>query len=198
MNYYISDTHFGHSNCLHFDNRPFKDCVEQEAEMIKRWNAVVKSDDTVYILGDFCWVKNDWVRILKQLNGRKILIKGNHDNKLGDDIKKQFEAIYDYLEIVDNNRPVTLSHYPIPCFKGQYFGAYMLYGHVHSSFQWNMMEHDRYLTEQLYCKPCEMYNVGCMMPYMNYAPKTLDDIIAGYKEYCHNFRKDFEEYAETE
>jgi hypothetical protein len=31
--------------------------------------------------------------------------------------------------------------------------------------------------KELYDKPCEMYNVGVMIPYMNYTPRTLDEII---------------------
>ena len=53
MNFYISDLHIGHANCLAFDNRPFKDVEEMNSEIIKRWNAVVSNDDHIYILGDF-------------------------------------------------------------------------------------------------------------------------------------------------
>ena len=55
MNFYISDTHFSHANCLAFDNRPFKTVEEMDAEMIRRWNAVVNNVDLVYILGDLHW-----------------------------------------------------------------------------------------------------------------------------------------------
>lgn len=42
------------------------------------WNATVRKNDTVYILGDFCWGKADeWLRIIRQLNGTKVLIEGN-------------------------------------------------------------------------------------------------------------------------
>jgi hypothetical protein len=32
---------------------------------------------------------------------------------------------------------------------------------------------------ELYDKKCFMWNVGAMIPYMGYAPKTLEQIIAG-------------------
>ena len=57
-------------------------------------------------------------------------------------------------------------------------GSFHLYGHVHNSFEWNMMEHDKYLMEELYTTPCQMFNVGAMMPWMDYTPRTLDEIIA--------------------
>ena len=37
--------------------------------------------------------------------------------------------------------------------------------------------------KDLYNTPCKMYNVGAMMPYIDYTPKTLAEIIAGYTEY---------------
>ncbi len=49
-----------------------------------RWNAIVGEGDTVVIPGDFSWGMNleeclgDF-RFLDSLNGRKILLKGNHD-----------------------------------------------------------------------------------------------------------------------
>ena len=81
------------------------------------------------------------------------------------------------MEVKDNGKHIVLCHYPIPCFKNHYYGWYHLYGHVHNSFEYNMMEHDKYLMETLYNYPCNMYNVGAMMPYIDYTPRTLDEII---------------------
>ena len=67
-NLYIADTHFGHGNILRFDNRPFSTVEEMELELVNRWAMAVEPKDTVYILGDFCWGKEDeWLRILSQL-----------------------------------------------------------------------------------------------------------------------------------
>lgn len=41
-----------------------------------------------------------------------------------------------------------------------------------------MMEHDKMLMQELYGHPCQMYNVGAMMPWMDYTPRTLDEIVA--------------------
>lgn len=51
-NYFISDLHFGHKNCLSFDNRPFKSIEENDETIIKNWNNTVKIDDDIYLLGD--------------------------------------------------------------------------------------------------------------------------------------------------
>ena len=180
MNFYISDTHFGHANIMHYDNRPFTSVDEMDNKLIENWNKVVGKDDHVYICGDFCWDKEPrWIELLEKLNGQKTLIKGNHDIT-PQKSRRLFADVKEYKEIDDNGRKVVLSHYPIPCFKNHFYGWYHLYGHVHISFEYNMMEHDRYEMETLYTKPCEMYNVGCMLPYMNYTPRTLDEIIEGY------------------
>ena len=181
MNFYISDTHFGHKNCLHLDNRPFKTIEEHDACLITNWNARVNPGDMVYILGDFCWGKEkEWNELLPKLNGQKTLIRGNHDLR-EPQIRGLFADVKDKKEIDDNGRKIVLNHEPIPCFKNHFYGWYHFYGHVHASFEWNMMEHDRYLMEQLYERPCEMYNVGAMMPYIQYTPRTFEEIIEGYK-----------------
>ena len=80
--FYISDTHFGHKNVLKYDNRPYFTVAEMDADLIRRWNNAVKPTDTVYHLGDFSWLKPaEESEILQQLNGTKILIRGNHDYK---------------------------------------------------------------------------------------------------------------------
>ena len=178
MNFYISDMHFGHANVLRFDNRPWKTVEEMEEELVRRWNAAVGKGDTVYILGDFCWQKEpEWIRILNRLNGGKVLIVGNHDIHGSATLRKMFQDVKEYKEIKDNGRFVVLSHYPIPCFKNHFYGAYHLYGHVHITFEHDLMEDTKRRLIEDHGVQCQMYNVGCMMPYMDYTPRTLDEIV---------------------
>ena len=175
--YYISDLHFGHANILSFDNRPFRDIRQHDAALISNWNRVVNPDDTVWVLGDISWYPaGPTTEIFKNLNGEKRLIMGNHDKKLVNDpgLRSQFAEIAEYKEIVDGNTCVVLCHYPIPCFKNHYYNWVHLYGHVHNSFEWNMMRRVRYEMEELYTKPCRMYNVGCMIEGIDYTPRTLE------------------------
>lgn len=185
-NFFISDLHFGHVNCMAFDNRPFKNIEEHDNELIRRWNEVVGIDDDVYILGDISWYSSTkTIEIFKNLNGNKHLIKGNHDGKLlrNADLRNLFVEICDYKEIqLDNGVGIVLCHYPIPCFKNHFYGWYHLYGHVHISFEHNMMEHQKYLMTELYTRPCNMYNVGAMIDYINYTPRTLEEIIESNKK----------------
>lgn len=179
--FYISDLHFGHVNCLGFDNRPFKNIEEHDNELIKRWNESVSIDDEIWILGDISWYNaTKTIEIFKQLNGIKHLCIGNHDEKLlkNKDVRNLFVEIVDYKEIQLNDKVgVVLCHYPIPCYNHHYYGWYHLYGHVHCSFEWNMMQRVQYEMKSLYDKDSNMYNVGCMMTYMDYTPRTLEEII---------------------
>lgn len=165
--FYISDWHYGHANVIAFDNRPFKSLLEMDEALVDRWNAVVSPGDIVYVLGDMFWCKaQDAIPILRSLKGQKFLIKGNHDRCNDNKFLREFVKVTEYLEVKDSGRTVILCHYPIPCFKNHFYGSFHLYGHVHNSFEWNMMEHDKYLMEELYTTPCQMFNVGAMMPYL--------------------------------
>ena len=82
---YTSDNHIGHFNAIHLCNRPYKTIEEMNTDIIKKWNAKVKPEDDVYILGDMFFKYTDIQQvkdILKTLNGKKHLIKGNHDKFL--------------------------------------------------------------------------------------------------------------------
>ena len=176
--FYIADLHFGHKNIIRYDNRPFTSVKEMDDTLIKNWNSVVSSDDTVYILGDLGWYNNDRLTaIMYSLNGHKILIKGNHDS-MSTNLYMAFDKVVDYLEINDNGTKVVMSHYPMPFWNGQFRDSVHLYGHVHNSHQQNMMESWRKELRQLQDIPGRMYNVGCMISYMNYTPRTLDEILS--------------------
>ncbi len=192
MNYFIGDLHFGHVNCLSFDNRPFKTIEDHDAVLIKNWNNVVGMEDDVYILGDISWYNTTkTIEILKQLNGHIHLIKGNHDHKhlKNRELQSMFVEITDYKELhiprtdgKTNSNGIVLCHYPIPCFNHHYYGWYHLYAHVHLSYEENIMQRIKYELKDLYNVPCNMYNVGVMMPYMNYTPRTLEEIISYRKD----------------
>ena len=184
--FYIADTHFGHQNIILFDNRPFFSIEEMERELINNWNSVVSKSDTVVILGDFCWgFEDDWFRILDQLNGTKRLVRGNHDLKsMSKTLKSKFQSVKDYDEIKDNGKRVLVSHYPMPFYRGDYNADIVhLYGHVHMTVENDFMEHLREHIKEKDTRnrgkhQCQFYNVGCMMPWMNFYPRTLEEIIS--------------------
>lgn len=167
--YYISDTHFGHKNVLKFDNRPFGSIEEMEEIMIMNWNAVVRPEDDVYILGDFCYRAEKGAEYyLKRLNGHKHLIIGNHDKKLlkDEEAMKEFETVDKMTYVKDGDRLAVLCHFPLQEWNQYYRGAYHIYGHVHAKKD-RMYEY--ILTED------RALNAGCMIN--NYMPVTFDQLI---------------------
>lgn len=93
--WFISDTHFGHKNILEYEKeaRPFKTVEEMNEYIIHRWNDVVRDEDTVYHLGDFCFGKDN-IRLAGRLKGRKLLILGNHDAYDSRDYLLYFDKLY--------------------------------------------------------------------------------------------------------
>jgi len=86
----VSDTHFDHTNIIGYSNRPFKhhnklpNVEVMNRILLNNWNHTVSPNDIVYFLGDFVYGRGSrrpgyW---LKRLNGRKIMIKGSHDQKI--------------------------------------------------------------------------------------------------------------------
>lgn len=127
----ISDTHFYHSNVIRYENRPFKDTIEMNQTIIDNWNKVVKPEHLIIHLGDIAFANKDKVKeIMSQLNGEKILIKGNHDtwsNSFYHEIG--FSEVSKYPIIFRDF--YMMSHYPL------YMNINMPYvnihGHTHSN-----------------------------------------------------------------
>lgn len=112
MIYFIADTHFNHANIIKYCNRPFKNTDEMNEYIIRRWNSVVKEADTVYHLGDVGFGSLQEVKsLVERLNGRKILLRGNHDFKIGVNTWKEigFLEVYKKKIILDN---LLLTHAP--------------------------------------------------------------------------------------
>ena len=153
--------------------------------LIENWNNVVSDEDTVYILGDISWHdEQKTVDIFEKLHGTKVLIKGNHDSvKRGSRLSQCFANVYDYCELyLDKKNKVVMSHYPIPFWNGQFRNAVHLYGHVHNSHQWNIFKNWMKEARALQDIPMRAYNVGCMIDYMSYTPRTLEEIVKGAEQ----------------
>ncbi len=175
--FYIADWHYDHRDIIFVDNRPFASVSEMNHQMIERWNRTVTPNDIVYILGDmFACSQKDAALILGQLHGTKVLIKGNHDLCDHPAFSHHFQSIADYMEIEDHGQTVVLCHYPIPCFNNHFDGWYHLYGHVHMGFEWELtLQAQKAMEDRGHL--CQMYNVGAMLPWMDYTPRTLDQIV---------------------
>ena len=126
--WFTSDTHFGHKNVIHYCNRPFSSVDSMTEGMISRWNEKVKEEDLVYHLGDFAFLsKSKLAEIVNRLNGKIILIQGNHDSN---SIRSLFWESHKSLEVNVNGKTIHLSHYP----KSHECGL-VLCGHVHEKWK---------------------------------------------------------------
>jgi len=198
--FFTGDMHFGHENIIEFDNRPFESVEEMDAELINRWNAKVGKDDLVYVLGDMIWKtrNDDAPSIIKSLNGKIILIKGNHDRFLHNEkAKAALAEIKDYDDICvtlkdGTTRRCILSHYFIPMYNGHRHKAIHLHAHSHVTDEADFEVDYAERLEKMGCRN-EIYNVGCM--YWNYEPVTLDEIIAHGKPIRPNYGERTEEHT---
>ena len=182
---FISDLHFSHANIIRYDERPFGSADEMDDAMVALWNETVNDADLVYVLGDISWARPDkTARIFGSLKGRKFLVRGNHDTDklLTPEVRECFIGIERYVDTMVGNRRVVLSHFPIMFFDRCLHGVVHLYGHVHNSCQWELTERFKRVSESFYGREFQMYNVGCMMPYVDYIPRTLDEIETGYRQ----------------
>ena len=114
-NYIISDTHFNHKKIIEMTKRPFKTITDMNVALINNWNKVVSNNDTIFVLGDFAFGSKEMITaIVSKLNGRKILIMGNHDRRINKSEKFWhecgFSEVYKYPIIYKNK--VILSHEP--------------------------------------------------------------------------------------
>lgn len=154
-----SDTHFRHKNILKYEAefRPFENVEQMNVELINRWNSVVGPMDVVFHLGDFGFTSKNLTRILlSRMNGRKILLLGNHDRE--QKIKREkwielgFSRVFSHPFMMDNR--FIFSHEPLAEIPA---GKINIYGHVHSSKDFKTFETNRYCVcvERHDLKPVE-------------------------------------------
>jgi len=123
MRYFVSDLHFGHK-LVHWKYRSHNASIsDMNEEIVYNWNKRVKSKDIVYVLGDVSFMKFEETKsIIRKLNGRKILVRGNHDEKFASKefLDMGFYEVRDTLVIRKTNKvgetevreKWILSHYP--------------------------------------------------------------------------------------
>lgn len=140
-----ADHHFGQANIINFKRddgtplRPFNSIEEHDEEIIARHNSVVKPEDRVYLLGDLCMHRRN-IHTVGRLNGRLVLVKGNHDIFKIEDYLKYVDDIRAYVVQKDKNgNKVIMSHIPVHPESLGRFGT-NIHGHLH----YNKIDDERY------------------------------------------------------
>ncbi len=121
-----SDLHLDHTNIIKYCKRPFLNTGDMNKTLINNWNNTISNKDTVYFLGDLAYGRGSkstdyW---LKQLNGKIIFIKGNHDKSK----KIKFHETY-ILEY--GGYRFFLSHKPEQVPKD--WDGWAIFGHHHNN-----------------------------------------------------------------
>jgi calcineurin-like phosphoesterase family protein len=176
----VSDHHFGHSNLLNFkkdDGSPlrpeFRTVEEMDQHMIECWNSVVGANDRVYHVGDVCFHLRDLDRIMPQLKGRIVLIKGNHDALS----VNQYMKYFDDIRASDRIANCIVSHIPIhPESLGGPKNVSQIHGHLHyravqkvdPNFAGKTIDDPRY------------FNVS--VERINYTPIAIEEVLKIFKD----------------
>ena len=159
MYWVTSDTHFNHPLCATL--RHFSDIAEMNETLIANWNSVVKEEDTVFHLGDFFMGHFEFIKdILPRLNGKIVLVKGNHDygHRLLEFEKYGVEIHLDQLTFFYDNKCFVMSHQPPEEIKPDII---YLYGHLHADARKGFIDNT--------------YHIGTDTN--NFTPVALDQII---------------------
>lgn len=123
-----ADTHFNHGNIIKYCDRPFKDAHEMNEVIIKNWNEVVEENDIVYHLGDYGFgTKEELQEIFNRLNGKKYLIMGNHDLRVG----KRYYLDLGFIDVYKKKYEFNMyvfTHKPIEVEDNKV----NVYGHIHN------------------------------------------------------------------
>lgn len=161
--FFIADTHFGEDNIRRYENRPFACANEMDEALILNWNSAVKNNDTVFMLGDF-GADGAEKDLLSRLNGRKLLLKGNHDVKSNDFYRQAgFEEVYDMPVLYKGFW--LLSHEPLYVNSNMPYAN--IFGHVHANPMY------KNYSSQHFCVCAER---------IDYTPVSFEEIARRVKE----------------
>lgn len=147
--FFMSDLHYGHTNILGMDKRPYDTIEDMNAYIVRELKTKLRPTDILFDLGDLFWKSTNIKECREVLDSipTKNLYKvvGNHDpykhylpeNKGGtNNLCDRFKVVSDILDIHIKAQDgseylVALSHYPILDWNHMYQGGLHIYGHTH-------------------------------------------------------------------
>ena len=187
---FCADPHFGHPWMA--KHRGFKDTFEHDEHIVNQWNSVVHKRDLTYILGDITMEDPKWYFRLDELNGRKIVILGNHDRY------QDVPELLNYVESVGamvKYKGVFLTHCPIHTRELQYRVPYNIHGHIH---EYKVMK-ESFNGVAMSEKEDERY-ICVSMEHIDYKPKTIGELIPNWddKHYRTKVLTELKELRENE
>ncbi len=133
MIWLTSDLHFNHANIIKFCNRPWQTVEEMNEGLIECWNAVVRPEDEVFVVGDFAFGSD--MSAFARLRGNKHLIIGNHDEKNKKVLQLPWASQHHIFRIKHEDARVIACHYPMETWAYAHRGALHIHGHCHGSLK---------------------------------------------------------------
>ncbi len=127
--FHISDLHIGHKRIQEFagNYRYGDDYLENIKSIVYMWNLAVHKKDKVYVHGDVCF-HPDFIHLLGEMNGRKVLLRGNHDTYFSTQELLQY---FDSVEAIVKYKGYWLTHAPIH--PQELRGKQNIHGHSHQN-----------------------------------------------------------------
>lgn len=132
--YFVSDLHLNHAGVIKFCNRPYDSVGEMNEDLIRRWNCVVGQHDLVWVLGDFAFSSTTATPVadlFARLNGHKMLVVGNHDEKNPKVLKLPWERVEKLCVVKEGGKKIVVCHYPLESWAGSCHGTVHAHGHQH-------------------------------------------------------------------
>ena len=154
-------------------HRGFNDSFYHDDYLIKEWNKVVYKKDLTYILGDVTMENHKFYYKLDQLNGRKIVVLGNHDKPR--DIQMLLQYVESVAGMIDY-KGCVLTHCPIHPAEIS-FCKLNIHAHIHE----NKLEEIKYMSR--YGDPGEkientLHKYKCVdAKLIDFKPKTLEELL---------------------
>lgn len=138
MLWLTADWHLGEDR-FEIMQRPFKTVEDHISTLIERHNSLVKPDDDVIVAGDAVYQKApQYVDCIQHFNGRKTLIRGNHDRPIDDNTYAKYFDI-----IIEEGGGIPLEAGSVPCWVTHYPSQgrqdiFNLVGHVHGAWKYQL------------------------------------------------------------
>lgn len=179
-----SDTHFCHDKDFCYKPRGFSNVKEMNEAIVDKWNSVVSSDDIVYHLGDL--YLNDSVeaiKYIKQLNGRIIWIRGNHDTTNKIDYVYNHCSNVELMAGLNSSFAMILPYKKLRCYLSHYPTLVANYDEKHfSQHTINFHGHTHQTEKFLFPDNPFIYNVGldCQDNYPIEIEEALEDVRQAY------------------
>jgi calcineurin-like phosphoesterase family protein len=165
-----SDPHFYHKNIVTFENydgtkvRPWDDAEQMTEEMIEWYNELVAPEDRVYLLGDVAFTAKHMVNAVSRLNGRIVLVPGNHEPTK---MRKYFDLFDDVRGYVVKHGFI-MSHMPIH--EGSLSRWKLnIHGHLHNNVVYRDNQYTGGTEDMRYYCAC--------VERTRFRPKLLDEIL---------------------